>query len=285
MPQKPFHLDPVADQPAEPGEDAAQEAVHTSAAIREVPVPAVIRAVAVLRLLSTAPTPLGFNQIARALGLIPSTCLHILRALSQEGLLAADPATKRYRLGNGILTLAKAVLKDGIADQAQPYLNSLVAKYPVTALAVSMSEPDHYVIVAKSNSSRSFRLQVDLGSRFPALISATGRCVGAYTTMPSDVMRARFETLRWHRAPSYKQWIAEVVAVLDRGYAVDDGNYINGVYIVSSPILDEHDNLLHAIVAICIRAGWSDAKLERLCGAVRAAAQEITERLRLTASR
>ena len=45
--------------------------------------PAVVRAVAMLRLLSNSPIPLGVNQIARELDIIPSTCLHILRAFEQ----------------------------------------------------------------------------------------------------------------------------------------------------------------------------------------------------------
>src|SRR5207253_5995145 len=48
-------------------------------AVREREVPAVRRAVAILRLLGKSETALGVNAIARALGLVPSTCLHILR--------------------------------------------------------------------------------------------------------------------------------------------------------------------------------------------------------------
>src|SRR6185312_13270609 len=43
------------------------------------PVPAVTRAVAILRLLGLSEEALGVHAIARALTLIPSTCLHILR--------------------------------------------------------------------------------------------------------------------------------------------------------------------------------------------------------------
>ena len=42
-------------------------------------VPAVTRAIAILRLLSRNHTPLGLKAIAQSLGLVPSTTLHILR--------------------------------------------------------------------------------------------------------------------------------------------------------------------------------------------------------------
>ena len=65
-------------------------------------VPAVTRAVAILRLLGDAKTPMGMKAIAQKLGLVPSTALHILRALVAEELVAVD-AAKRYRLGLGTL--------------------------------------------------------------------------------------------------------------------------------------------------------------------------------------
>ncbi len=250
--------------------------------VREVSVPAVVRAAAMLRLLSATPTPLGVNQIARELDIIPSTCLHILRALTAEGLVAVDPATKRYRLGLEILTLAKAALRSSISDQAQPYLDEIVRKFMVTAFAVSISEPEHYIVTAKSNSPNAIRLQVDLGSRFPALVSATGRCVAAYSSLPPRALKAQFDRLRWHRAPSFEEWQAQVAAVRTQGYAVDDGNYINGIYIVAAPILGPEEEFRHAIVALCIKAGWEEAQLRELAEMVRASAAEVAEGLRLS---
>src|SRR5437879_210573 len=64
-------------------------------------VPAVTRAIAILRLLGKTEAPLGVNAIARALGLIPSTCPHILRVLVAEELVSFDAKTKLYNLDAG----------------------------------------------------------------------------------------------------------------------------------------------------------------------------------------
>ena len=252
------------------------------ATVREVSVPAVVRAAAMLRLLSNAAAPLGVNQIARELDIIPSTCLHILRALAAEGLVAVDLTTKRYRLGLEILSLAKVALRGSISDQAQPYLDEIVRKYLVTAFAVSISEPEHYIVTAKSNSPHAIRLQVDLGSRFPALVSATGRCVAAYSSAPPRVLKAQFERLRWHRAPSFEVWLEQVARVRETGFAIDDGNYISGIYIVAAPILGPEGEFRHAIVAVCIKEGWSEAGLKELNETVRASAAQVAEGLRLS---
>jgi DNA-binding IclR family transcriptional regulator len=57
--------------------------------------PAISRAAAVLRLLGKNATPLGVQAIARELGLVPSTCLHVLRALVAEEFVSFDSETKR----------------------------------------------------------------------------------------------------------------------------------------------------------------------------------------------
>ena len=50
-------------------------------------VPAVSRAIAILRLLGRTRAPMSGKAIAEALGLVPSTALHILRVLVAEELV------------------------------------------------------------------------------------------------------------------------------------------------------------------------------------------------------
>ena len=90
-------------------------------ALKESKAPAISRAAAVLRLLGKSDTPMGLQAIARALGLVPSTCLYVLRALVAEEFVAFDPDTKRYSLEAGVLTLARHWLRrNQFTDLAQP---------------------------------------------------------------------------------------------------------------------------------------------------------------------
>ena len=66
--------------------------------------PAVARAIGVLKLLARERQPMGVNAIARGLDVVPSSCLHILRALAEDGLVQVDPRSKQYSLGLGLLT-------------------------------------------------------------------------------------------------------------------------------------------------------------------------------------
>src|SRR5271170_8455218 len=80
-------------------------------AVKASKAPAISRAAAVLRLLGKSDGPLGVQSIARELGLVPSTCLHVLRALVAEEFVSFDPDIKRYSLEAGVLTLARHWLR------------------------------------------------------------------------------------------------------------------------------------------------------------------------------
>lgn len=216
-------------------------------------VPAVTRAIAILRELARASDPIGVNPLARALGLVPSTCLHILRALQDEGLVAFDESTKRYSIGLGILPLARSAIQRNVfATLVQPRLTELSAKFGVTCIATQLTNPGQMVVVALAQSSLPFRLQVDLGSRFPVLISASGRCFAAFNNIDETTLRADFDRLTWDHAPSFDTWMEQVKETRATGYAVDSGSYISGVTVVAVPIFNPAGDMTRSIVAIGI---------------------------------
>jgi DNA-binding IclR family transcriptional regulator len=235
--------------------DRIDDAVNENQSTRRRQVPAVSRAVAILRYLGKSDEPAGVSQVARELGLVPSTCLHILRVLADEGLVAFDPHSKRYAVGIGILPIARnAIQRNGFANLIEPRLTELSLDFGGTAVATQLAEPGHMVVVALSQAPLAFRLHVDLGSRFPALISATGRCHAAFNLrgVPEDELRSRFEALTWDHPPAFERWMREVDQTRREGYAVDPGCYISGVTLLSVPFFDRAGRMTHGIVAIGI---------------------------------
>ena len=118
----------------------------------------------------------------------------------------------------------------------QPELNQLAQTYGATVIGVEASGLEHMIVVALARSDSPLRVHVDIGSRFPALISATGRCVAAFSSYPRAEIQARFARLRWDNPPALTAWWKEVRAARSAGYAVDDGQYIRGVTIVAAPV-------------------------------------------------
>jgi DNA-binding IclR family transcriptional regulator len=243
-------------------------------------VPAVTRAVAILRLLSRSRTPQSLKAIAESLELVPSTALHIVRALVAEDLLQVDPQTKRYRLGVGMLPLARAVLENAdFPSLVRPKLDDLSSRYGVTAIGVEVPDLDNMIVVALARSEAPVRLHVDVGSRFPALISATGRCVAAFSGKPVKEIEKRFRLLRWHNAPTYDTWRKEVDQVRKQGFSIDRGNYIAGVTVVAVPVLNSTGTISHTLAAVGLGSQLDRASALALARDMRAAAQAVATQL------
>ncbi len=266
MPRKPIH-------PPTRGSELAD-------AVRQSKSPAIARAAAILRLLGKSDTPLGLQAIARELGLVPSTCLYVLRALVAEEFVAFDPDTKRYTLEAGVLTLARQWLRrNQFTDLAQPALDSISQRFDVTMLGVHIVGLDHIIVVAVSQSGNNFQLSAQIGSRFPALISATGRCIAAFGDHSPGELETRFRTLRWDDPPSFSEWQAQVGQTRSQGFAVDAGNYISGVTVVAAPVWKTRGQLSHALVAIGIGSALRQGGLPALQDALLSSARSLSNQL------
>lgn len=240
-------------------------------------VPAVVRATSILRFLADSDEALGVQAIARAMNLIPSTCLHLLRTLVAQNLVAFDGETKRYRLDAGVLTLARSWMRQNpFGKTAQPTLVQLSRTHAVSVLAVQIHGLDHMVVVNISPSAQILNPHAEIGSRFPALVSATGRCVAAFGGHSWDELARRFPDIPWQHPPSLAAWRREVEAARTNGYAIDAGNFLVGLTILSAPVFDLSGNLRHAIATVGISEQLPRAKLDLLAQDLREAAQRLS---------
>lgn len=268
------------DEADTPDDDASADAGGAGSGPRVRPVPAVTRSIAILRLLGRSPEPLTLKVISQQLQMVTSTCLHILRVLVDEGLVKVDTATKRYSLGVGMLALARSVIESHpFPALVQPVLDRLSSTWNVTAIGVEVSGTDHMVVLALSRSRAPFRLHVDVGSRFPALISATGRLVAAHSELSAAEIERRFKALRWDQAPDLDTWRKDVDTVRRKGFSLDRGNYISGVTVIAVPVLNRHGRMTHALVGAGVAHQLDAAKTQALAKDLQAEAQTLSELL------
>ena len=214
-------------------------------------VPAVSRALAILRLLGNSAEPMGMKKIATPLSLVPSTCLHILRVLVAEELVKVDMDTKRYSLGSGMLSLARSVIeRSGFATLVQPALDRLAQNWSVTTAGVEVEKNKEMILLAISRSRLPFALHIDVGLRFPCLASASGRLVGAYWEDGLPELKRRFKSLKWDRPVDFATWMKE--AELSR----------------KKPLFNVAGSIAHTLVAMGLSDQLDARRLAGLAGAM-----------------
>jgi DNA-binding IclR family transcriptional regulator len=162
---------------------------------------------------------------------------------------------------------------------AQPVLDRIGRAFDVTMLGVHIVGLDHIVVVAVSQSGQNFQLSTQIGSRFPALISATGRCIAAFGDHSEAELESRFRTLLWDEPPTIDEWKAQVRRTRIQGFAVDAGNYISGVTVVAAPVWKSRVKLSHALVAIGIGSTLKRSGLSALQAAILPAARTLSNQL------
>ena len=152
-------------------------------------VPAVSRAIKILRFLAGNGEPIGVVLLARQLEMIPSTWLHIIRVLPENGMVAFDP----------------------------------------------------------------------------------GLCFAAFGNLRPAQMKKGFAKLRWDNAPSFSNSFKHVENARASGYAVDVGEYLRGIMVISVPAFNHGGRILGCLCATGLREQISASGLQSLIEKLRAA--------------
>jgi DNA-binding IclR family transcriptional regulator len=134
------------------------------------------------------------------------------------------------------------------------------------------------VVVAMAQAPTILKIQVGLGSRFPAYISATGRCVAAHSGLTRAQLKQRFTALQWQDPPEFDDWLRQVDAARRQNVAVDPGNYICGFTVVAAPVVGPA-GLKQAISIVGVSEQLSGKTLTRLKRDTRDCAARISAQL------
>jgi DNA-binding IclR family transcriptional regulator len=249
--------------------------------------PAVSRAASILRVLASDGSGLGVNEIARRVGIVPSTCFYALRGLVEEGFVAFNPETKAYNCGLGLFTLVReAMANSSFPKTVQPVLDKLSQDTGVTAMAVEFNQHDRVVVMALARSSSLVSLPVNVGSRFPSLIGAPGRCFAAASGLPRETLEEKFKALRLDQPPSFEDWFRDVERTRQNNIGVDRSNYMRGLTGVATLLpMSSHENV-RGIVLVGLEHQLPKPRLrtvyKKLSGAAQYAASQLGQPNALT---
>jgi DNA-binding IclR family transcriptional regulator len=150
---------------------------------RNPSVQSVDRAVSVMEFLSRRGWS-GVTEVAKELEIHKSTAYRLLTTLRDRGLVEQDAATEKYRLGFGLVLLARTVRADlDILRCARPVCERLSERTRET-VTIAVLEGDDAVVIHQSISQAS-ALSVDwTGRHTPLHTTAAGKIFLAY--MPED---------------------------------------------------------------------------------------------------
>ncbi len=237
-------------------------------------VPAVQNATAILRLLARRGAPMGATQIAREAGLSVSSAFNIPRTLAAERLLSFDPEAKSYRLGLGMLEVAVPLIGADPGALVRPLLTRIAVDHQVM-IALWQVTDRRIVLIDRVTAPRIVQAVIARNSRLPVFAGALGRCYAAAAGLDAAAIRAGYDGVRWQAAPGIDAYQADVAAARETRRARDRGNLFRGLEIVAALARDGAGTPRLGLSSITIAGQHDEAGLERVGGALVAAADRI----------
>jgi DNA-binding IclR family transcriptional regulator len=194
---------------------------------------AIDKALDVLFFLHGESEPKGVSDIGRAVEIPKSTAHRLLMALRRRALVEQDEGG-RYRPGFGVLVLAAGLLdREPLVSAAQPVLEREAADFGETFFLVA-ARTGRLLVLAKAEGTGVLRVSPAIGSEVPPFATAVGKLYLAHAAhLLTDAEPERF-TERTIVDP--ERLAREIRAAGDRGFAVNDEEWLEDVAVVAAPV-------------------------------------------------
>lgn len=196
---------------------------------------AVNKAFSVIRLLRRTPTSLSLTDIARSVKIAPSTAYSILNELLAQGAVLQDNG-RRYRLGPATFYVGAAYVRNvPIYRGAWSELVELSREIGLTTVIAVPWEHHHLILNVHHDGSPG--VEVAFGGRVPIDAGAWGK---AYFAWSGEAVPAKLASHTPKSITERKLYVAEVEQAHERGYAVDEEEFVLGASAVASAVTGEH---------------------------------------------
>lgn len=255
---------------------------RSGTAERAYAVPALEKGLDVIEALSAGTEPPTLAELARRLGRSSSELFRLLNCLRRRGYVTQEAGTARYRLSLRLYELAHT---HSPVDQLLR-----AAEAPMRRLALELRESchlsvlngAHLVVLAQVESPDRIRFSVEVGARFPAVHTASGRLLLAHLPKGTldDLLRGDPD-FRALGGAERKRLLAGLLDLRRSGLSVAEGENFQGVRDVAAIVGSPRAGIAAALCvpALQVRGRWRAG--DGLGRAVERAAREITQTLGL----
>ncbi len=210
----------------------------------------VIKAVEVLKLLSTSETGLGVTEISNLLNYGVSATYHLLNTLRLCNIIEQDKDTKKYRIGFELFRICSiAKNENSLAKIAQPQLDELKIAVGETSNLVILDD-NNIVYIAQSESTNLLKMFTQLGAKVPFYCTGAGKVLLAYQTKEvRDYILSRTDLNKYTKNTliTKEELINEFKIIKIQGYALDNEERELGVTCIAAPVFDCYGEAVAAV--------------------------------------
>lgn len=238
-------------------------------------------ALSILEYLGSDPES-GVNEIARSLKMPPSRAHRLLKTLLAHGFVHQDETTKQYWLGIKLFELGSSVTGQmGLRDAAYPEMKELHNQTGET-VSLAILEGPTILYLERIQTDDLLVLNLPPGRRAPAHATALGKALLASldnARLDEVLKTSRLEQLTQHTFAAKGRLRKDLQATRERGYAIDNEEFVNGFRCVAAVIWGPRKEPVGAVSVSAPAERLDEAWLETLGALVRKAADRVSSRL------
>jgi DNA-binding IclR family transcriptional regulator len=243
--------------------------------------PSVKKAFAILNAISSSREGLGVSELAKKLKMAKSTVHGMTSALEELGAVMRDPRTKKYKLGFTLLEIGRSAYSQiDLKTAARPVTEALMEKTR-TSVFLGILNWDHVTILDTVEARQDLNITAPVGSTIPLFAGAVGKVFLASMEQEqaSRIIKSKgLPRFTENSIVDPELYYKELKQVREKGYAVDDEEYIMGVRAVASPLMGL-GQLRSAIWAVGFKASLDDSKMKTIAHETHMAASTISRRI------
>lgn len=240
------------------------------------------RVLDIFELLVEHSEPMNLSDISRLLELPPSSAHKLLQNLLARGYLEADRQGKTFRLGHKLFEIgSKYAQRTDLAGEFQYVAQKMVDDVNESVFLTIRNE-DKTLYIAEKQSSHPVRFVSHLGMQLPLHATAMGKVLLSGLTneelerLYPDKELGKLTDSTITSLDELKEQLEQIRA---EGIGFSMGESVHGIRCVAAPIVGPGSRVAAAIGISMPEARWDDLLWERLVGAVRQGAKELSTKL------
>lgn len=206
-------------------------------------VPNLERGLLIIELLATKTKGLTLSEIIQALSISKSSAFRIVNTLIFKNYLQKNETTKKITLSRKMLTLGISSMNEqSLVEMSIDVMRAMRDELKESVM-LGVILGDKGTILEQVSSSYPVKLSVDLGTQFWLHSSVGGKSILAFLPKEESNQILKGKSLAKfteNTIVSKKDFLIELSKVRELGYAVDNGEDIQGIHCIGAPVFNEY---------------------------------------------
>lgn len=197
---------------------------------------------------------LGIGEISERLSMDKGTVHRIINTVKEAGYVIQNQDNKKYANSFKLLAMGNRVLeRTGVQKTLRPFIKEIWDKTGETVNVGTVAD-GKIIYIDKIESKSPIKVGQKIGARVPIHCSALGKAILAFTPEPEKsniIAGLDLESYTSHTITTKTQFQNNLSEITEKGYALDDEEYVEGLICIATPIINYHGIPIAAISISC----------------------------------